>query len=391
MAETTVDLRLKDTFKTFLQDLPTLGTFKACSPVSNEIPPEPMVKCKDSKSPLFANKMPNDVLNVEIIADHQKLNSGEESRPGVIVYEENGKKTVVGTNLKPRGNSRASCFPKPLKAEFESEEQMKSLGGRSDSTPESLYKKLVTLREKTKFNKAVSQDTNIFDKLGDDIKIVNPCEIKGERNWLGAEDLKEQEEKLLREFYTYKILEELGTSTLKTRLAHITYKNPDGTISSSGYSFFREPESKVASRCGQIKGKGDKDNSATSEFQTKLIFAFIGGIDYNINIDHNIAFMHSEAGTTSYIPYDFDTSALVTPYYTSGNNQEAKEYMVLELEKMLSRAPKEIAKIQTQQFLGKKEEILLVIKNSLLNKSAKEDVLEKINLQFGVLEKFIKN
>lgn len=360
-----------------------------CLSLSTPLFAGPMVKCQASRSPLFQGTNPNESFGVDIIADHDTLNYKYEPVTGVIVYNYMGKLVSVGARLLPRGNSRLKCFPKPIKSEFESEATMASLA-RNSKDPYALYAALAELRRVTPLLKASSQKLNIFDKLGDDIKIVNPCFIKDANNsWLGAESVALQQEKLLAEFYVYKILEELGTSTLKTRLAFVTYRRPDGSISTSGYSFFREPENKAAERCNQVKDSGpnpvvyDEDSS----FQLRLLFAFIGGIDYNTS-GHNVAFMHVPGGKTSFIPYDFDTSTFVTPYY-GGVSGDVIDRMTGNLSALLrSEAANPTAKTHVREILAKKANMVTIINKSFLSARAKQQFLIKLEYQFRVLETF---
>jgi hypothetical protein len=373
-------------------------------PIDNGTSKYQMLICEESKAPLFKTTNSHDILEMDIVANHKKINNpnfrswdnvDSISSPAIISYKEDGKEIKVAAKLTPRGNSRFECDPRPLKVTFEDEE---ILNGFGDVNPLEAYQKLNDLRATTALTEGKKQKNNIFKGLGDDIKIVNPC-AHPEGSWLGAKTKEDQDDKLLKEYTIYKMFETLNTSTLKTRLTKINYKNPDGSLNKSVYSFVREPEGKTAKRCGlengQYQGVDENGNelnpieNESSAFTLDLLFQFIGGEDYNKD-GHNVQLAHKNDRGQYYIGYDYDTSAFVTPFYMTSSEEESVISMKTNLERLLQNADKEMAKTQVAYFLSKKENMLEMIKTSPMNQNSKDQFIQKFDMQIGVLEEFMK-
>jgi hypothetical protein len=175
-----------------------------------------------------------------------------------------------------------------------------------------------------------SQDKDsFFGQMGDDVKLVTHC---GKAEWeeLSALTYKLQRERLLNEFYIYRILNELKTVIIKISLLGLTYEEArssqkltfDGQTNVIG--FLRESRSKLASRCGLNEEplNASPDVDIVSETQTKLFNQFVLSLDYNFNQaqsnrnSHNIEILYDPKGNKKvYSSYDFDLNGIWKEHY----------------------------------------------------------------------------
>ena len=268
------------------------------------------LKCKKSKSPLFRAD-PSDLLKLEIISNFNRINTDtydeEGGDSGVISYVDRVKTTqYVPVFIKDRGNSRRdSCEWVPLRIKFESPRIKEELDRSLEALPQeqdrlvSIYNELGTRRKDDPLLKGTSQKNNIFRKLGDDIKIVTHC---GKSTWkrVGGDAQEQQENRLLLEYYIYQVLDQTRSTILKTRLAEITYKDPTGNVMLTRKAFFREPNSKLAKRCGlshkSPQGIETKDLDEVSSFQLDLFNNFVYSKDYDREEGLNIIYLYGKEG-----------------------------------------------------------------------------------------------
>lgn len=168
---------------------------------------------------------------------------------------------------------------------------------------------------------ATSQDDNMFDKIGDDVKIVTHC---GKSIWknLGGDTLERQQDKILGEYLIYKILEEFKTTTMKARLAKVTYRYSNGLPMATKYAFFRENRSSIAKRCKLKKNKPENlkldPNHAFPKFHAQFLHKFVISNDYALYREHNVKYVYKvneNSYSPIYIPYDFDLSGILEPFF----------------------------------------------------------------------------
>ncbi len=361
------------------------------------------VKCKQSKSPLF-QASPSDVLKMEMLADFNYINtetySDEGGDSGIVLYwDESGDAHNLPVFIKDRGNSRRdTCEWVPLRILFESrdvQEELNSLIGKMPDNKKKMVKlyELLKLKRKAEpFIDGVSQKNNVFSKLGDDIKLVSHC---GKSEWkrVGGDTKEQQERRILLEYYIYRILNELRTITLKTRLAEITYRDPTGKEMLTRKAFFREPIGKMAKRCGLSRKKypgveyGDFD--AVSLFQLELYNKFIYSNDYEIE-ERNTITLYGRDGSRYLAPYDFDLIGIIVPDYRP-NGKSVEQFRVEDFQPWIqTQEGSEMAIIQIAIMLNKKSKMRNVITNAILAKSDKEMLLNWFDSYMAVLEGFME-
>jgi len=361
------------------------------------------LKCKKSKSPLFQAK-PSDVLKVEILADFKYINtetySEEGGDSGILLYQDDaGKAQYIPVFIKDRGNSRRDyCEWVPLRILFESQDVRDELNGLLGRMPDNekkmqkLYELLKAKRKDDRFIDGVSQKNNIFSKLGDDIKVVTHC---GKSEWkrVGGDTKELQERRILLEYYIYQILDQLRTTSLKTRLAEITYRNPSGKKILTRKAFFREPVGKMAKRCG-LSHKKDPDVKyqafdAVSLFQLKLYNKFIYSNDYEIE-ERNTITLYAKDGRRYIAPYDFDLVGIIVPGYRP-NGKSVEQFRVEDFQPWIeSLEGNEMAIVQIAIMLHKKAKMRDVILNAVLMQKDKQHLLNWFDSYMRVLEAFME-
>ena len=154
----------------------------------------------------------------------------------------------------------------------------------------------------------------------DKLKLVTHCRSKGDRN----------EQFVLREYMTYRILQILTDKSFRTRLLRITYINSerDGE-SMTKYGFVIEDDDSVGERLGlTVPDRRSLKYEELDAKQTNLVNLYqylIGNTDYSLirgpaddNCCHN-SVPFSDGNTISPIPYDFDFSGIVNAPYAEPN------------------------------------------------------------------------
>ncbi len=361
------------------------------------------LQCKDSSSPLF-QAAPNDVLKLEIISDFSHINKEIYSETGgdsaIILYQgKNGTSGFLPVFIKDRGHSRRDfCEWVPLRIIFEDpiikkklDQTLKGMSPDKESLVK-LYNELKTLRKGKSFNKGYSQGENLFSNLGDDIKLVTHC---GKSSWkrVGGETQQEQEKRLLQEYYIYQVLDQLHSVTLKTRLAEITYRDPEGNILLTRKAFFREPKSRLAKRCGLSKrpypGVESKDIDDLSWFQLQLYNEFVYFKDYGRD-GRNINMLYREDGKIFVGPYDFDLSGIIVPDYRP-NSASLEDNLQHYFQSWIKyHDGDEMAAVQIFFMVANKNNMRKVLENSLLNGKNKKHMLNWFDSYMAVLEQFVE-
>ncbi len=361
------------------------------------------LQCKQSSSPLFQADA-NDVLKLEIISDFAHINKeiySETSGDSAILswQDKNGSTEYLPVFIKDRGNSRRDfCEWVPLRIIFERPEIKRQLESSLKKIPPgekrlvAIYNKLKSIHKENPISKGVSQKGNFFQKLGDDIKLVTHC---GKSSWkrIGGDTQEEQEERLLQEYYIYQVLDQMQSVTLKTRLAEITYRDPEGKILVTRKAFFREPKSRLAKRCGLSKRPwpGVKYNGIDdiSWFQLELFNRFVYFKDYDRD-GRNINLLYRDDGKIFAGPYDFDLSGILVPDYRP-NSASLEENLERYFRSWIKyHDGDEMAVVQIFFMVKNKNRMRRVLENSLLNGKKKAHMLNWFDSYMAVLEQFIE-
>ncbi len=293
--------------------------------------------CNGKTASLFKS---NKVLNIDIIADFEAINKNHRdsaNSPATIIYRDSKKQPhyVLG-HLEARGNSRFSYCPwRPLKLRFEQKDNQKKIiagtGARNTQSAFALalHKKYLSFRQENPERVSSGLKSGLFANLGKKMKIVTHCGIS--KGFINNPTQEMVNRNILFEYSIYQVLDSLSTTTLKTRLAKINYRDPKGKKLETQYAFFRETPKALAKRC-QLKKIENGDNltsSENSEFQVEFLNTFVSNYDYGTS-GHNVFHLKSVAGVKHYVPYDFDLTWVINPTYgkNAGEKLEAEvKYM----------------------------------------------------------------
>jgi len=371
----------------------------------------PMGKCAKPKAPLYQAANANDPLEIILIADHSRLNSGRMGVPqttkAVAAVKRAGEQAFdyIPMLLTSRGKSRGQgCPVKPFrmvfldqKIEFEIETHLMANAitpGSKEYLTE--YFKMLNARELAENEKNVAQDNNIFDKLGDDVKVVTHC---GAANgFMGAPTAELQDRRLLGEYYLYKIIEELNTPVESARLAMITYLTPQGEAlypgvnnTTSRIAFFREPPKVVAKRCGLLTkppANSPELMDADSSYQAMAINRFLLNSDYNAGYrnGHNANIFYDQQGAAHPAPYDFDLSQIV--YAWDGGPLRDLRPGADDIYQFLRSSYRTRALPLAERLVAKRAAMVGILENSILEAEMKAHMLGWLNSYMDAIQKF---
>jgi hypothetical protein len=242
------------------------------------------------------------------------------------------------------------------------------------------------------FSGGVSQKNNVFSKLGDDIKVVTHC---GKSSWkrVGGDTKEQQERRILLEYYLYQILGQMHSTTLKTRLAEITYRDPTGKEMLTRKAFFREPIGKMAKRCGLSHKKNPEmeyqDFDPVSLFQMELYNKFIYSNDYEIE-ERNTITLYAEDGNRFLAPYDFDLVGIIVPGYKP-NGKSVEQFRQEDFQPWIqSLQGDEMAIVQISMMVNKKTKMRKLLLDSVLTEKDKMHLLSWFDSYMAVLEQFMQ-
>jgi hypothetical protein len=255
-----------------------------------------------SKIPLFQSQ---DIIEMEMTSDFAAVNKGDKNGqkwPATITYKNGkGKTESVSVQIDTRGNSkRTICADfKPIRVHFDG--------------------------DKDKYK------STLFAHAGKDMKLATHCSGPGSHP---VDDVHNQ--LVIREYATYRILEEAGIPGFKARLVHMNYKDNRGNKYADGYAFFLEPNGKMAERWGFEHG--DRKPAAQNEAgkKAKLVpndtvnmasfnlgLGLVGGIDHKGN---NTVSMRKDGREVGKVFYDLDMSMLANPkFYSFWTGKEIHE------------------------------------------------------------------
>jgi hypothetical protein len=383
----------------FAQDLNIYPTPRLAGSSKDVVEEYRPLQCKRSKSPLFQAEA-NELLKLDIIADFNTINKeiydDEGGDYGIVSYEDAEKgRQYIPVHIKDRGNSRRDfCEWVPLRLSFEdpaiAAELNKEIQG--DDRLLKMYKKFKSMRRNVPFTEGFSQKKNIFRSLGDDIKLVTHCG-KSTWKWVGGETQKEQEDRLLQEYYLYQVLSQMNSTILKTRLAEVTYRDPRGKELVTRKAFFREPKSKLAKRCGFSKrpysNVEDMGINDTSWFQLKLYNAFIYFKDYGKD-GRNVNMLYAKDGQTFVGPYDFDLSGIIAPGYRPNSNTMEENLEEHFKDWVNHHDGDEMSMVQIYYVVNNRERMRKVLVESLLGEQERTYLLAWFDSYMAELEKYIE-
>ncbi len=350
--------------------------------------------CEASRSPLFRNIGPNDLLEAELISNFDVL--GREpptvsAQKGVLRYvSPDGHPRFVGALVRVDGNLRSRCEYKPLRLEFESEivmagvvDTVTTARGTEDRLRE-IYEEYLSTDGEARDKKGISQENNVFAHLGDDIKIMTHC---GVHEWdrIGGKDRESQRAHLLQEYYLYQLMDSTQTSAFETRLARLTYRNADGAVLGTYLAFFKEPKTELARRCGlKLMKKPEGEVNKVSYTNFHLLNFLVMNEDFDFP-SHNVVNLRDGAGVRFLVPHDFDLSEISHPQYADQIGSVVARF----IEWTSDFQYDDIALAQVIHLLSRQDDFRALVRRSLLDDKSKKRTLDWLDTAFEALRRFV--
>lgn len=207
-----------------------------------------------------------------------------------------------------------------------------------------------------------------------DFKLVNYC----------PEDSEIAKDLIFKEYFGYKIYNELSEESFRVQLLKITYKDTQSSRRMKQFGFLIEDTAQLRKRIGATKYKKESANGGDIPFvqaQMQLMTVFqymIGNSDWNWRVEKNMKFV-AKNGKVLAIPYDFDFSGFVNAPYAIPNSNYGLTSLT---ERIYLGIPEDLATIEPvlEHFKAKEENILALIKTSkLLKSSSKKEMLDYID------------
>jgi hypothetical protein len=150
---------------------------------------------------------------------------------------------------------------------------------------------------------------NLFSSAGR-VKITTNCRPKNQ----------EYEQYVLQELFLYRAYSTLTDTSLRTRLARITYKDSAARVPEvTSWAFFIENHESLAERIGSkvLTAKGALFDDLVPDMLglVGVLEHFIGNTDWSIAAQHNILLLQDTVGRILPVAYDFDWSGAVDARY----------------------------------------------------------------------------
>lgn len=168
------------------------------------------------------------------------------------------------------------------------------------------------------FEKPALKAMNLYQKY-DKLKLVTHCYAK-------EEDAKY----LLKEYWTYKLFNEVTDSSFRVHLLEITFiDEADPTNRIESYAFVIENSDEMAHRLNGelVEGLGIEPSAiAPNSYHNALVFNYmIGNSDWEIKLQKNLKLVkHRNSELYTLVPYDFDFATIVSPPYLRGSAGESR-------------------------------------------------------------------
>lgn len=249
------------------------------------------------------------VVNFDSLMASRRKNT--EYSASLTLKRVNQPDLVLSTKVRPRGKFRRSmCEFPPLRLNFDKQE----------------------LRELNLYQQ--------YDKL----KLVTHC---------NSENV--DAKYLLKEYWTYKLFNEVTDSSFRVHLLEITFIDEvDASKKIKSLAFIIENTNEMAHRLkGEIvEGVGIPSSAVSPDsYHDALIFNYmIGNADWRIDLQKNLKLVkHHNSDLYTMVPYDFDFAALVSPPYLRGGGEKARSDLN---QRAVSSADKTLLNRSLQKFKG---------------------------------------
>ncbi|MFK7810252.1 MAG: hypothetical protein AB8F74_20785 [Saprospiraceae bacterium] len=207
-------------------------------------------------------------------------------------------------------------------------------------------------------------------------------------------DAVEGEQNILKEFLTYKMLNELTDKSFRVQLVRISYLDTETKETSERFGFVIESSKELSRRLNSSRLKDvaieTKDLEQT-QYNTVAMFQYmISNTDWQIPFFRNVKiYQPNEGGAATVVPYDFDFAGLVDAEYAVVNPDFAKEQEDIRDRIFLGHFESEAAMQEILDlFKQKKEAILSCCKDfTHLSDKNKKDVINYLEGFYKSIEK----
>ena len=284
--------------------------------------------------------------NFDTLFKYKKITK-DKYRGKIIFKNEQGESLKMDIKIEVRGRSRRkTCAMPPLKIDF-SKKDLGKLGLFPD-----------------------------FDKL----KLVTHCQ-----NTEGSDQL------LLKEYWTYKLYNQLTPQSYQVHFVYITYvnsNNPENKL--KRLAFFIENNDELAHRLGGTQvdafGMTPSKLDKTTYYNTTIFQYMIGNADWSILFNRNVKLIQPDADSLLLVvPYDFDYSGLVKAPYAR-LNPDLNQTHVEQRFCLGTFASKEDLNQTVQRFMALKGKELSYQSCPNLNKKQKRQMNKYLDSFYEILE-----
>lgn len=203
------------------------------------------------------------------------------------------------------------------------------------------------------------------------------------------------EQLLLKEYLTYKILNQLTDMSFRVRLLHVRYNDSKGKMKPySQYAFLIEDVDDMAKRnnCVEMEGRKYFMEQTNREHMTKIgLFQYmIGNTDFSVPNYHNIKLIVSKDDTLSrpfVVPYDFDYCGIVNAQYAVPADMLGIKSVTERLYRAYSRSMEEL-QASIAIYRDKKPAILSLVNDfPSLNAREKKEMINYIESFYDIIER----
>lgn len=162
---------------------------------------------------------------------------------------------------------------------------------------------------KLNFSKQILDSLGLFAAY-DKLKLVTHCSLASD-----------SEQLLLKEFWTYRLYNEVTTNSFKVQLYEITYIHSlDAARTINSYAFVIENNAEMAHRIGgqlvDSSGIAHHQLTPTSYHHALLFNYMIGNTDWQVKVQQNLKLVqHPKDTLLTLVPYDFDYAKIVDAPY----------------------------------------------------------------------------
>lgn len=208
------------------------------------------------------------------------------------------------------------------------------------------------------------------------------------------DDHEASKENILREYFAYKLYNELTDTSFRVQLLKITYEDAKGhIIPKTRYGFLIESKKELLQRINAISWKPSTvPSDSICHINTDKVALFqymIGNEDWKVTPFHKNVELVKLKNRDVYqpIPYDFDFSGVVNAPYARMNTKHHKK-SIRDRYFLGLRPDSEITKQEIQSHLGKKEQLLAFCDNfKLLPPKSRKDLRKYLSAYFKLIDK----